>query len=137
MKKFLNLLLLITGLLIFNLSCKKNSDSPTSILGKWNIQIDTFFVGGLASNHEVIYYGQLGDYVDFNSDGNLYTKENSILDTLTYTLSSDSIIIQNFSNGYEGKCLFKSPSTHNIVISSGYFIFFGGGTFGRSIDLYR
>ena len=137
MKKFLNLLLLITGLLIFNLSCKKNSDSPNSILGKWNIQIDTFFVGEGASNHERIYYGQLGDYFDFNSDGHLYTRENSVVDTLDYTLSSDSIIIQNFSDGYEGKCLFKSPSAHNIVISSGYFNFFGGGTFGRSIYLFR
>ena len=137
MKPFLNPLLVIAGLLIFNLSCKKNNDKPTSILGKWNIQIDSSFVGAFASNHEVIYSGKPGDYFNFNSDGHIYTKEDSILDTLTYTLSSDSILIKNFSSGYEGKCLFKSPSTHNIVISSGYFIFYGGGTFGRTIYLYR
>ena len=137
MKSVLNSLLAITGLLIFNLSCNKNNDKPTSILGKWNIQIDTSFVGVGGSNHEVIYSGKQGDYFNFNSDGHVYTKENSILDAFTYTLSSDSILIKNFSSGYEGKCLFESPSTHNIVISSGYFSFYGGGTFGRTIYLYR
>jgi len=125
------------ALLIFNLSCKKNNNNPTSIIGKWNIQIDTSFVGEGGLNHVVIYSGKSGDYFNFNSDGRTYTKEDSILDTLTYTLSSDSILIKNFSSGYEGKCLFKSPSSGNIVISTGYFNFFGGGTFGRTIYLYR
>ena len=45
--------------------------------------------------------------------------------------------IQNFSSGYEGKCLFHSPSTHNIVVSTGYYIFFGGRAFVRTSYLYR
>lgn len=137
MKKDINSLLVIAGLLILNLSCNKNNDKPISVFGKWSIQIDTSFVGEGALNHEVIYYGKSGDYFNFNSDGHIYTKENSILDTLTYTLSSDSILIKNFSSGYKGKCLFKLPTAHNIVISSGYFNFYGGGTFGRTIYLYR
>jgi hypothetical protein len=136
MKAFLNSFLAILGLLIFNLSCKKNNDIPSSILGKWNIKIDTSFTGSLALNHMVIYSGESGDYFYFNSDGHLYTKESSILDTLTYTLSSDSVLIENFTFGYEGKCLFNL-STHNLIISSGYFWFYGGGTFGRTIYLYR
>lgn len=137
MKPALNSLLVIAVLSIFNLSCNKNNDTPTSIYGRWNIQIDSSFVGEGATNHEVIYSGKPGDYFIFNPDGHVYTKENSMLDTFTYTLSSDSILIKNFSSGYEGKCLFQSPSTHNIVISSGYFSFFGGGIFGRTIYLYR
>ena len=137
MKRFLNLILVIAALLIFNWSCKKNNDGTSSILGKWNIQIDTSFVGSFASNHEVIYSGKSGDYFYFNSDGHLYTKENSILDTLAYTLSLDSVLIENFTFGYKGKCVFNLPSTHNLVISSGYFWFYGGGTFGRTIYLYR
>jgi hypothetical protein len=137
MKPFLNSFLAIAGLLIFNLSCKKTNDTPSSILGKWNIKIDTSFVGSMASNHEVIYSGKSGDYFYFNSDGHLYIKENSILDTLAYKLSLDSVLIENFTFGYEGKCVFNLPSTHNLVISSGYFWFYGGGTFGRTIYLYR
>jgi len=106
-------------------------------MGKWNIQIDTSFVGDGGLNHEVIYSEEPGDYFNFNSDGYVSTREDSILDTLTYTLSSDSILIKNFSSGYEGKCLFKSPSTNNIVISSGYYNFYGGGIFGRTIYLSR
>jgi hypothetical protein len=139
MKPFLNLLLVFVGLLLFmvNLSCKKSNDSFTTILGKWNIKIDTFFVGGLASNYEVIYSGKSGDYFNFSSNGKVYIMENSISDTFIYTLKSDSVLIQNFNSGYQGKCLFHSPSTHNIVISTGYYIFYGGGEFGRATYLYR
>jgi hypothetical protein len=137
MKPALNSILVIAGLLIFILSCNKNKDKPASIFGKWSIQIDTSFVGVGAFNHEVIYSGKPGDYFNFNPDGHIYTKEDSVLDTLTYTLSSDSILIKNFSSGYEGEGLFRSPSTNHIVISSGYFNFYGGGTFGRAIYLYR
>ena len=137
MKKFLNWLAAIAGLLIFTLSCKKNKETPSSILGKWNIKIDTSFAGELASNHEVIYSGKPGDYFNFNSDGKVYIRENSLLDTLTYTVSSDSILIPNFNFAYEGKCRFKSASTDTIVISTGYFVFFGAGTFGRTVYLYR
>lgn len=120
-----------------NLSCKKSNDSFTSIVGKWNIKIDTSFVGFGPLNREVIYSGKEGDYFNFNSNGKVYIMENSISDTLIYTLNPDSILIQNFSSGYEGKCLFHSPSTHNIVISTGYYIFYGGGEFGRTTYLYR
>jgi len=140
MKLILNSLVVIGVLITFKkLSCRENNDKSASIFGKWNIKIDTSFVGQGASNHEVIYSGKSGDYFNFNSDGHIYIRENSILDTLTYTISSDSVLIKNFSPPYEGKCMLESVSTHNIVISSGYFFTYQyhGQTFGRTIYLYR
>ncbi|MEO7119627.1 MAG: hypothetical protein ABIY62_00945 [Ginsengibacter sp.] len=135
MKPFLTVLFIIAGILILGSSCSKKSNAPTSILGKWNIKIDSSYAGGGLGNHEVSYVGQSGDYFNFKSDGHVYIRENSILDTLIYTLSSDSILIQNF--GFrERKCRVPSPSTYNLVITSGLFIT-PGGEFGRTVYLAR
>lgn len=135
MKPFLTLLFIIAGVLILGSSCTKKSDSPTSILGKWNIKIDSSSTGVGSGYHPVAYVGQPGDYFNFKSDGHVYISENSVLDTRMYTLSSDSIVIQNFSFA-EGKCRVPSPSTHNLVITSGHFIT-PGGDFGRTVYLAR
>lgn len=135
MKSLLNLLFIITGSLIFGLSCTKNNDVPASILGKWNIEIDSSYVGVGAGNHKVSYAGRSGDYFNFSPDGHIYIMENSILDTLIYTSVSDSIFVQNFGSG-EGKCQFQSPSTKNLVITSEY-SYTPGGTFGRTVYLTR
>lgn len=136
MKSLLNSLLALVAFLIFNLSCQKNNNTPTSILGKWNIQIDSTYTGVGAGNHQVTYYGQLGDYFNFSSDGHIYSSENSIRDTLSYSVSSDSIMIPYFGGGGIGKGLITSASTHSLIISSGYF-FTPGGTFGRTVYLTR
>lgn len=135
MKPFLNLIFIIAGVLILGSSCKKKNEATTSIQGKWNIKIDSSYTGGGFYNHEASYVGQSGDYFNFNSDGHVYIMENSILDTLIYTLSSDSIGIQNFGSGV-GKCRVPSPSAHNIVITSGLFIT-PNGEFGRTVYLTR
>ena len=135
MKPFLNLLFIILGVLILGPSCAKKNDAPTSILGKWNIKIDSSYTGGGFTNHEASYVGQAGDFFNFNSDGHIYIKENSIFDTLNYTLSSGALIVQNF--GYdEGKCQVSSPTTNSLIISSGYFIT-PNGEFGRTVYLTR
>ena len=135
MRPFLNLLFIIAGVLILESSCTKKNDAPISILGKWNIKIDSSYTGAGLSNHEASYVGQSGDYFNFNSNGYVYIIENSILDTLIYTLSSDSIGIQNFGSGI-GKCRVPTPSAHNIVITSGLFIT-PNGEFGRTVYLTR
>jgi hypothetical protein len=135
MKPFLILLFMAIGLFMFALSCTKNNDMPKSIAGKWNIKIDSFYVGAGLSNHGVTYIGQSTDYFNFSSDGHVYINENSVLDTLTYTLSSNSILVKNFGSG-NGKGVLQSPSTQTLIISSGYF-YTPGGVFGRTVSLTR
>lgn len=138
MKSLLNSLLVIAVLFIFVSSCKKNSTTThESIIGKWNIQKDSTSIGVGSNNHLMNYDGKSGDYFNFSTDGHLYTNENSILDTLNYTINSDSIMILNF--GYEGgvgKGLILFLSTHSLIISSGY-LNTPGGVFGRTVYLYR
>jgi hypothetical protein len=135
MKPFLILLFMAIGLFMLALSCTKNNDVPKSIVGKWNIKIDSFYVGAGLSNHGVTYVGQSNDYFNFSSDGHVYIKENSVLDTLTYTLSSNSILVKNFGSG-DGKGEFQSLSTENMIIRSAYF-YTPGGIFGRTVSLTR
>lgn len=137
MKSLPNSFLIIVLLFIFIPSCKKNVAIPGSIIGKWNIQSDSTYAGAGFVNHLVIYYGQPTDYFNFSTDGHIYTMENSILDTLRFTISSDSVMIPNFGYGSEvGKCQIPSSSIHSIIISSGHVIT-PGGVFGRTVYLIR
>ena len=109
---------------------------PVSIIGKWNIHSDSTYSGVGFTNHLVIYSGQPGDYFNFNNRGYVYTKENSILDTLRYSMSSDSIMIPDFRSGGTGEGLIPSFATHALVIRSGFFLT-PGGIFGRHVYLTR
>jgi hypothetical protein len=120
-------------------SCKKTStnvwNQTSSIVGIWHIQVDSMFVGAGYNNRELSYVGKSDDHFTFSSDGHVYISENSILDTLAYVLSSDSLFVQNFGPG-EGKCRLPASPTETLRISSGY-IFTPGGTFGRTVYLAR
>ncbi|MEO6837965.1 MAG: hypothetical protein ABI185_06230 [Ginsengibacter sp.] len=134
MKSLLNSLFLFV-VVIFLSSCKKIG--PESIIGKWNIQEDLTYVGVGSNNHSVSYAGQPDDYFNFTSDGHIYSRENSILDTLSYRVSSGSVMIPNFDDaGGVGKGEIKSSSTHSLSISSGTIIT-PGGAFGRTVSLKR
>ena len=135
MKPFLNFLFIAAVCLITGYSCKKKNELPASILGKWNIEVDSSYVGVGISNHEVVYNGQPADYFNFTSDGHIYVVENAILDTLMYTVTADSIYVQNFGSG-GGKGRLQFPSVKNLTISSGY-SFTPGGAFGRTVYLKR
>ena len=138
MKPLLNPLFLIVVFLIFLSSCKKSSSiTLESIIGKWNIQRDSTYAGIGSGNHQVIYSGRPGDYFNFTSGGHIYSMENSILDTLSYTISSDSVMIPDFGyGGGVGKGQFQSASTNSLIISSETIIT-PGGIFGRTVSLTR
>lgn len=140
MKPLLNSFFLFVVFFIFLSSCKKISPITfKSISGKWNIQKDTTYPGVGIMNHQVVYSGQRGDYFNFTSDGHIYIRENSILDTLTYTISSDSITIPAFGDGAGngvGKGQFQSPSTRSLIIRSEYMLT-PGGILGRTVVLKR
>jgi hypothetical protein len=127
---------------VFSLaSCKKNvspEEDNASIIGKWNIVTDSSHVGIGANNHLVVYTGKEGDYFNFSSNGKLYIKENIMLDTLQYNLTSDTTMtIDSFlddSNGTSQTCTITNPAPHNTVISTAI-SYTPGGTFGRKVTL--
>jgi hypothetical protein len=95
------------------IGCSENTVAPKdsqsingqsiTITAKWNIVYDSSTAGCMYSNYSV-YKGKAGDYFDFRSDGNVYAKEGSVLDTMTYKVYSDTaILISSFG-------LFNKPS---------------------------
>src|SRR5450755_1387528 len=88
-----------------------NQYGPASLAGKWNLVNDSTFEGAGFSNHLVDYTGEAGDYFSFSTNGYVFTKESTVLDTLTYRMVSDtSIVISNF-----GLILNGVPDTSTIT----------------------
>ncbi len=132
----------IAGLLLCFYGCKKNLDgvNPASIVGHWSIVTDSTFAGAGLSNHPVDYIGRAGDYFDINANGNIYTKEGVVLDTLSYSNVSDTtIIISPFGitlNGVPETSHIIAFTAHSLVIDAPK-ILTPGGVFGRKISLSR
>src|ERR1700730_10260510 len=88
---------LTTFIVFFLIYCKKNSvsanDINATILRKWDILNDSIFIGVGVNNHQANYIGQTGDYFDVRTDGFIYIKEGKVLDTLNYSLTSDTTIL--------------------------------------------
>jgi len=150
--------LIIAGLMLCIIACKKevngslsqvvnkNDKNGTSGLGqsslvaKWNVVTDSTYAGVGITNHPVDYSGQPGDYFDIRANGYIYTKEGAVLDTLSYTLVSDTtIMIQSFGFGVSN----SPPTSHinnltsnSVSIVSPVFAS-PGGVFGRRVNLSR
>ena len=143
MKQIVLLVLIISTAFFLN-SCKKNSapinDTYAIILGKWDIINDSTFVGIGISNHALNYIGQAGDYFDFRTDSIIYTKEGSVLDTLSYRLTSNNtIIISSFGiiiNGMPDTSHITNLTGHSLMITAPDIIT-PAGIFGRKVSLSR
>ena len=130
--------------ILFLISCKKNSisanDFRATILEKWNILNDSTYIGVGVNNHLVNYAGQPGDYFDFRTDGYVYIKEGPILDTLSYSLTSDTtILIASFGiilNGVPEMSHITNLTAHGVTINAPIVIT-PGGEFGRKVNLNR
>jgi hypothetical protein len=135
-------LITIATLIICLYACKKdgNNINSSSIVGKWSIVSDSTFAGVGSSNHPVNYAGAPGDYFDFRTDGNVYTKEGAVLDTLSYKLvSNTTIIIASFGvtlNGVPETSSIKVLTSHNLTIDAPVLLT-PGGEFGRKVSLSR
>lgn len=147
----LSILFLLVGLSIS--SCKKSADPKdglitcpgfienyNSLIGKWNLVTDSTFVGVGIDNHPVSYSGQAGDYFDFRSDGKLYIKEGIKMDTSTYKLTSNTmILIPSFGatvNGVLKTSNITNLTAHHATITAPI-LTTPGGLFGRKVDLSR
>ena len=141
------------AILMYLMACTKsavpsNDDGTADLNGKWSLVNDSTFVGAGSSNHQVNYTGEAGDYFSFSTNGNVYTKEGSVLDTLTYKMVSDtSIIISDFGlivNGIPDTSTITGLKATNglgitvqiIVIESPFFLT-PGGEFWRKVTLRR
>ncbi len=135
----------LTALITFFLiSCEKNSlsanDIQATLLKKWNILNDSTFIGVGVNNRPLNYAGQTGDYFDFRTDGYIYIREGTILDTLSYSLTSDTtILISSFgiiSNGVPEISRITNLTAHGVTIKAALVIT-PGGVFGRKVNLTR
>ena len=125
-----------------------NSNKPAGLAGEWNLVNDSAFEGAGSSNHLVVYSGGAGDYFNFSTNGYVYTKESTLLDTLTYSMISDtSIVISNFGlilNGVPDTSTITGLTANSglgltvqtIVIESPFFLT-PGGEFWRKVTLSR
>lgn len=108
---FISLVLLSCSKKLANSDIKALTQNDSSISGKWNVIYDSAFTGFGIANNVVGYTGRAGDYFDFRPDGNVYTKEGTLLDTLSYKLFTDStIVIAEFGLTFNGK-----PDTTRII----------------------
>jgi hypothetical protein len=83
-------------LIVFSLtSCEKSPLNDSLLIGRWSIINDSTLllndVPNRTDSHSN-YIGGLTDYFDFTSEGNLYVKEGTNLDTLAYTYGSNNRI---------------------------------------------
>jgi hypothetical protein len=141
------------AILLYLMACTKttvqsNVNGTTSLTGKWNLVSDSTFGGAGVSNHPLDYTAEAGDYFNFNTNGQVYTKEGTVLDTLTYRMVSDtSIIISDFGlilNGIPDTSTIAGLTAnnssglmvHSIVIESPFFLT-PGGEFWRKVTLSR
>lgn len=121
------------------ISCKKDTVS-NALVGKWNVLSDSTFEGVAQNNHALDYTGEPGDYFDFRTDGKVYIKESSQLDTLSYTvISSSAVIIQSFgliANGVPETSDITYPTNNSVTITAPVELT-PGGEFGRKVMLSK
>jgi hypothetical protein len=138
--------------LLYLTACTKsdsssNQNKPAGLTGNWNLVNDSAFEGaGLSSRMD--YTGEAGDYFNFSTNGYVYTKENTKLDTLIYSMVSDtSIIISSFGlidNGVPDTSIITGLKDNNgsrvtvqtIEIES-HLSIIPGGEFWRKVTLSR
>jgi hypothetical protein len=74
------------------------------LIGKWTLVNDSTSGTGIGPKFTFYtnnYIGTGDDYFDFRADGNVYIKENGSLDTMTYSMASDTTVIFGKSGGYQ------------------------------------
>src|ERR1700722_884456 len=132
-------------LVFFALMCTKRragiSEGTGNMADTWNIVVDSSYEGVGANNHLVTYQGVAGDYFEFADNGNAYTKEGPVLDTLTYKVLADSvhIIISDFGsnfNGVQDTSVISDHTATSMTITSKEFLT-PGGIFWRKVVLSR
>jgi hypothetical protein len=125
-----------------------NQSESSAPANAWNLVTDSTFEGVGLGNHAVDYTGVSGDYFSFSTDGYVYTREGTLLDTLTYQMFSDSsVIISHFGiilNGIPDTSIITgltgtldSGNAADTIVIESPFVITPGGEFWRKVTLSR
>ena len=140
MKRFLSVGLPVFLVLLVGACSKQRAASPPPAGDSWVIVKDSFYTGAVQTNHLVVYEGMPGDYFDFGTDGNVYTREGAVLDTFSYErLANPSQIIINGFGNIGGPLDTSSVSDRTAISMTIASIFFAtpGGIFWRKVVLSK
>ena len=89
------MIVLLAGAALFT-ACKKTDTTTTTtaqkVLGKWTYVSNVTREYYQAKWTTYTTNGQTGDYVDFRTDGKLYTYTNTKYDTISYAVISDKLL---------------------------------------------
>jgi len=110
-------------LALFGAQCGKSSgDGQVSIQKKWTLVSDSTYSSIGIVSHQDGRAGTLTDYWDFRKDGQVYMKEGTSLDTMSYTLNTPATItITDFIWAFglqSAVCTIKDLTAHGVVIRS-------------------
>ena len=78
----------------------ENIEAGGTLTGNWIIAADSTFatgIGATTTGTGTNYVGQPGDYFKITTDGRVYIKEGTQLDTANYTLTPDKKIVLNYT----------------------------------------
>ena len=96
MKSLLVVLICFFSITLITPSCKKKDAEKTTaqkLQNKWTFVNATDNSHYSGADHIVTISGNAGDYMDFRTDGKVYLRVQSSLDTSTYALSGDTKIV--------------------------------------------
>lgn len=91
-------------------ACKKDKEQTTQerLQGSWKIESSILKVVVAGTPNTSTYAGQPTDYVDFRTDGKVYTSVNGSLDTANYTVSANQVTT---TDTYPG----ATPQVYNLT----------------------
>ena len=121
--KSITLTILAAFLIAFLPACKKtdNLTPQQKLLGKWHLQTILTHDHIAGADHTSTYTGTANDYVDFRSDGKVYSNVQGQPDTSFYALTGDTkleIFSTNYSDSYDVKTL--TSSTFVVYVKTSY-----------------
>ncbi|WP_158994892.1 hypothetical protein [Mucilaginibacter sp. L196] len=114
----------------------KNTDniqiSTANLVSNWSLVNDTTTTNfwGLWSGRPAIginYIGKTGDHYNFTSYGKLYIQQDNSLDTQTYKLSHDTVMVEyvyidgptmQVDSGYNARYIITSLTSHTCTLTS-------------------
>ncbi len=112
MKKFITSITIVALAIIYLPACKKSSDAQPQqttlqkIQAKWQLQslVENDHFSG--TDHIITITGNANDYIDFRTDGKVYSSISGNMDVATYSLTgSDTKILIDGTDTFDIKTL--------------------------------
>lgn len=85
------LMALSAAVVLIFAACKKNQSDSEKILGRWKVESSLLVDVNNGVTVSNTYTGQPSDYIDFRTDGKVYTSVNGNLDTSFYSVANSRV----------------------------------------------